>query len=613
MTRIRIRPMVRLGILLTWDSLSLVAALLLSCWLVNFPFANLNNAEVLLAVVLQASVLYGMSFYQSSVRQAGIDSLWLIIRSVTLSTLLLMGGFYWTAAPLPPKLFFINWILVVFLVGGSRFLVRLYLELRRNSRRGKRVVIYGAGTMGSLAVRQLRMETQIVCTPVALLDDDPAKRKSIIQGLKVMGSIEDLEKTIDVFRAEEVVVAAANIQGDKLREVVKRCRKKNIVCRILPRFSQVFEMEPKMRNIELADLMRRIPCHLDIAAIGKYLAKKTVLITGAAGSIGSELVRQCLQYGAQKIIAFDQSEFGLYALKEGLSAENVEYVLGNASRRSSVEKVFHRERPDIVFHAAAYKHVSMLEVNPVEAVYNNIKSTKVLVELAHQYEAKGFVLISTDKAVKPSSVMGKTKRVCELMVHNFDRLSSTAFIAVRFGNVLGSSGSVVPKFVEQIKNGGPVTVTHPEATRYFMLTREAVQLILQASSSGKGGEIFILNMGKPVKILEMAEDLIYLMGYRPYQDILIKFSGLNPGEKIYEELFHDGIEEKTPFEDVIVGRPVILDWSFLDHGVEKLLNCCESDKKDEVCLVLDDLVASENFPRLTKHEDSFKEPVSINA
>ncbi len=580
------------------DAISSAIALALACELVDFhfPLNPLHSAVVfLLVVAVQLCCLFGLSFYQSSVRQAGIHSLWIIIRSATISTLLLIIVSRSISIYFPTGFLFVDWLLLVFLVGGSRFLVRLCFELKQNARRGKKVIIYGAGTMGSLAVRQLRLETEIACTPVAFLDDNPIKLKSVVQGIKVVGSIKDLEKTIDDFAAEEVVVAVANMPGDRLREIVQRCRRKNVVCRILPRFSQMLKMEPKMRNIELTDLMRRMPCNLDNVIIGKYLAEKTILITGAAGSIGSELVRQCLQYGARKVIAFDQSEFGLYTLREEIQENNAHYILGNACRRPSIEKVFRDEKPDIVFHAAAYKHVSMLELNPVEAVYNNIKSTKNLVELAHHYKTHGFVLISTDKAVKPSSVMGKTKRACELLVQNFDRFSSTAFVAVRFGNVLGSSGSVVPKFMEQIKRGGPVTVTHPEATRYFMLTGEAVQLILQAASSGKGGEIFILNMGKPVKILEMAEDLIYLMGYRPHQDVTIHFSGLSPGEKIFEELFHEEIEEKTDFEDIMIGRSVFFDWLYLEKKIEELLKFCEKGEESELFAMLNNLVINKNF------------------
>ncbi|MBI2091969.1 MAG: polysaccharide biosynthesis protein [Deltaproteobacteria bacterium] len=381
----------------------------------------------------------------------------------------------------------------------------------------------------------------------------------------------DLEDIVDNYKVEEVIIAIAEINGERLREVVKRCRKKNIVCRIIPCFSRLLEMNSNVRNVEPADLMRRLPRDLDLDKIKDYLHGKSILISGAAGSIGSELVKQVLRYEPKIVIAFDQSEFGLYSLRESLGDSGIKYVLGDVANKDYVENVFEMEKLDIVFHAAAYKHVPLLESNNAEAIRNNVGGTKVLAETSDKYGVKSFILISTDKAVKPSSIMGATKRACELVVQGFSSFSKTRFVAVRFGNVLGSSGSVVPKFLDQIMRGGPVTVTHPEATRYFMLIDEAVQLVLQAAAIGNGGEIFILNMGKPVKISEMAEDLIFLMGRQPHKDIKIEYIGLRDGEKVHEELLNEETEEKTRFEDITIGKTKVPEWEWFNSRIDHIL------------------------------------------
>lgn len=546
-------------------------------------------------VGIQLLMLYLFRLYRTSLRHASIDSLLVVCKAITTATILFVLGLYLVQHRIGVEMLVVDWLLAMAVIGGSRFMVRFYFEWRRNFHQGRRMLIYGAGDMGSLAVRQLRMDREMAYTPIAFVDDDPSKLGRVIQGLKVLGSLSHLEEIMTTQHIEEIVVAIANLPGDKLRDLVKRCRKRNIICRIIPRFSLMLEIEPKMRNIELADLMRRAPRDLDTAEIQKYLFEKCVLITGAAGSIGSELVRQCLRFGPRCIIAFDQSEFGLYNVREELGDAKIIYVLGDACNRTTMQHVFATYHPEIVFHAAAYKHVPMLENNPLEGVRNNVGSTRVVAELSHQHHVKSFVLISTDKAVRPSSIMGASKRVCELFIQNFNRFSSTEFVAVRFGNVLGSSGSVIPKFLEQIQRGGPVTVTHPDATRYFMLITEAVQLVLQAAAIGKGGEVFILDMGAPVKIAEMAEDLIYLMGRRPHHDVAIQFTGLQRGEKVYEELFHEEIEDRTRFADILVGRSVLLEWGWFEAKINELLDSSRMDSIDRALSVMGELVSEGVF------------------
>lgn len=575
------------------DAAMVVFSFLMACKLARYPVSagEIGAAKGFAVIVaVQLAIFWKFGLYKAVLRYASIDFLVTVLKAVSVAIFALVFSFYVIQVHISANVLFINWLLAVFLIGGARLVIRCYFELVQRYKKGRRVLIYGAGDMGIIALRQLKLNKDILYSPVGFIDDDASKHGSILQGVKVAGSADDIESFIDRTHTEEIVVAIADIESEKLRNIVKRCRQKNIPCRILPCFSKLLEVEPHMRNIELADLMRRSSRDLDKKSIEEYLLGKNVLITGAAGSIGSELVRQSLSHKPFMVTALDQSEYGLYALKEELGSSNVKYCLGDVTDINYVENVFKTSKPDIVFHAAAYKHVPMLEYNPIEAIKNNVGGTMNLSLLADKYGVKSFVLISTDKAVRPSSVMGATKRVAELFLQNYNRLSNTEFVAVRFGNVLGSSGSVIPKFLEQIKNGGPVTVTHPEATRYFMLIDEAVQLVLQAAAIGKGGEIFILNMGKPVKIAEMAEDLIYLTGRQPHSDIKIEYTGLREGEKIYEELFNDEIEERTRFEDITIGKPVVVDWNWLDKKINDLLISGNNYDHEKVLNLLKELI-----------------------
>jgi FlaA1/EpsC-like NDP-sugar epimerase len=588
--------------LAVFDAVLLVISFACACYLTGQSVSAFGVSLwplLVLVVVLQLPVFLRFGFYRAILRYAGIDFLISVVKGVSIAVLVLMVGFYIAQVHVSVRALVIDWFLTVALVGGSRFFVRYCFELRQRYQKGRRVLIYGAGDMGELAFRQLIQNKDVLYSPIGYIDDNDKKRGAIIRGIKVLGELDSLESIVEKYRIEEVVVAIAEIGSDKLSTIVVKCRQKNIVCRIIPCFSRLVSIEPDIRNIELADLMRRTPRDLDKNAIEKYIKGKKVLITGAAGSIGSEIVRQCLKFNPELIFAVDQSEFGLYTLREELGDGRVKYVLCDITNKNALNNIFEACKIEIVFHAAAYKHVPLLELNPVEAVRNNIASTRNLCEVADQHKLESFIMISSDKAVRASSVMGATKRVCELIVQNFDAKSSTKFLSVRFGNVLGSSGSVVPKFVEQIRKGGPVTITHPDTTRYFMLIDEAAQLVLQAATIGNGREIFILDMGKPVKIKDMAEDLIYLMGRQPHDEVKIVYSGLRAGEKIHEELFNSEIENTTKFKEITVAKPSHVDKVWLENRVEELMNIAQAGNNDKVLRHLAEIVSDGMFSGTT--------------
>jgi len=535
-----------------------------------------------------------IGFYQEIIRFASMDFALRIVKATVFGSLIAIGVIHIVRRELGMPVLIVDWMASCILIGAFRFGVRYVLEGHLFSKPGKRTLLYGAGEHGAVVARHLKKNPQMHCRLVGFIDDDPTKQGKKVQGWPVLGGRHDLGSVVRANAVEEIIVAIASPDGEIVKDLYKESKNLGVRCRIVPGISDVVSGKDIVRNIDIADLMRRPKRNLDKGRINHFLHGKRVMVTGAAGSIGSELVRQVLDYGPASVMALDSSEFGLYNLDEEIRKqgrlEDFKPALVDVKDARHVERTVCEYKPDVIFHAAAYKHVPNLEECTPQAVLNNVGGAINVANAADKCGVGHFVFISTDKAVRPTSVMGATKRVGELYTQNLNHRSKTRFCSVRFGNVLASSGSVVPKFIEQIKAGGPVTVTHPEVTRYFMLIPEAVELVLQAASIGNGGEIFILDMGKSIRISEMAEDLITLMGFVPQRDIKIQYTGLRKGEKLYEELFFEDFEKPTLFEDIRIGRTVNVDWDSLQREIVSLMDHARTYDMHEVVAQIKRLV-----------------------
>jgi FlaA1/EpsC-like NDP-sugar epimerase len=490
-----------------------------------------------------------------------------IVQAVVLSSLLLLGGVYAfdpAGEQLPRGVIALDFLLTLSLIGGSRFAVRTVIERPlRGYRlpRGREVLIVGAGDGGQMVVRELLRNPELGNAPIGFVDDDPRKQGMRLQGLRVLGSTADLPRVLDDTEPDEVIIAIPSAPGTLRANVVSACRERDIPVRTLP---TVFELlrggvniVRQLRQVQVEDVLGRDPIVMQLDRVGAYLAGQVVMVTGAGGSIGSELCRQIARVRPRKLILVDHAEDNLFEIRRELDEDRhfgqVESVLGDCKESPRMREIFEQFKPNVVFHAAAYKHVALMEENPVEAVRNNAIATRLVAELAGDHGVDRFVLVSTDKAVKPSTAMGASKALAEWSVEAAQtHYPDTTYVCVRFGNVLGSSGSVVPIFRRQIAAGGPVTVTHPEMTRYFKTIAEAVQLVIRAGDLGAGGEIFVLEMGDPVKIMDLAHNMIRLAGMEPETDIPVIVTAPAPGEKLHEDLFNP--EEKpqpTPAEKIV--------------------------------------------------------------
>ncbi|MGD9106802.1 MAG: nucleoside-diphosphate sugar epimerase/dehydratase [Desulfobacterales bacterium] len=543
--------------------------------LIRFDFAIPQSHSILLyrmlpfILTIKITSFYFFDLYRGMWRYTSIADLFNIIKASSLSTLIIIGFILFSTRFLgfSRSVFIIDWCLTILFISGYRLCIRLYFEyssedgrkimsiwktlwlFNRKRTDGKRLLIIGAGNCGEKIYREIHDNARLQYSVVGFLDDDPAKLGKKIHGVPVLGYIRDIKKVINKTNADEALIAIPSANSQQMRTIVGKSKESKIKFKTIPSMGELINGKVTVnaiREVAYRDLLGRELINLDKESIGAYLNEQCVLVTGAGGSIGSELCRQICRFRPNSLILYERAESPLYEieleLKQNFSQIQLITLLADVQDKKQLEETFKVHRPQTVFHAAAYKHVPMLELQPWKAIENNVLGTANVVEVTNKYNVERFVFVSTDKAVRPANVMGASKRVAEMLVQsqNGCGLSRTQFMIVRFGNVVGSVGSVVPLFKKQIKKGGPVTVTHPEVTRYFMTIPESCQLILQAGSMGKGGEIFLLDMGTSIKIDDIARDLIRLSGFEPDVDIKIEYVGLRPGEKLYEELIIEG-------------------------------------------------------------------------
>ena len=506
---------------------------------------------------------------------ASLNELFSIIKaSVLIEAVFVCYHMFWQVS-MPRSYYLINFGIMTILFCGVRF-GKVFIKSFRNSQnRAKitnRIMVIGAGSAATILIKELRSSgegSEVVCA----IDDNKNKKNKYILGVPIVGGREDIEKNIKKYDITEIIIAIPSADIQTTREIIRICQETKKPVKILPAVSKSLttSLSKEVRPVNYEDLLGRDPIKVNQEGISSFIKDKTVMVTGGGGSIGSELCRQIIKYNPKKLLILDIYENNAYEIQMELERHypeaDISTLIGSIRDYDRMEAIFSKYRPDIVYHAAAHKHVPLMEKSPNEAIKNNCMGTLNVVKLADKYKVDNFVLISTDKAVRPTNIMGATKRICEMIVQTYARKSEhTRFAAVRFGNVLGSNGSVIPLFLKQIEEGGPVTVTHKEITRFFMTIPEAVSLVLQASLFAKGGEIFVLDMGKPVRIYELAENLIRLRGFKPNVDIKIEVIGLRPGEKLYEEILMDeeGLD-KTDNKMICIGKPLKIDEEkFLD-------------------------------------------------
>jgi len=555
---------------------------------------------LLILVVIQAVAFRYFGLYRGVWRFASLPDLIRITKAVAIGMAFSAIAIFLVTRmeAVPRSVFPLYGLLLASLLGGSRFIVRWSKDRRIYREGGKRVLIVGAGRAGEMLVRDLLRSRDNLYEPVGFVDDALKKQGREIHGVRVLGSCDEISDFADRLEVDFIVLAIPSANSAQMRRLVGLCEKAGLPVRTLPPMNRLMSGQVtvnQLREVSIDDLLGREPVSLDWDAIDLGVRDKKVLISGAGGSIGSELCRQIAKLNPAQIVLLDHSEFNLYAiefeLRNAFPDLDVRQCLNSVVDRPAVEKVVARYCPEIIFHAAAYKHVPMLEGQIRAAVQNNVQGTKQMAELADRYGCEAFVMISTDKAVNPANVMGASKRAAEIFCQNLDRRSATRFITVRFGNVLGSAGSVVPLFNQQIQSGGPVTVTHREITRYFMTIPESCQLILQASVMGRGGEIFVLDMGQPIKISFLAEQMIRLSGKVPGEDIEIVYTGLRAGEKLFEELFHEKEAlQSTRHSKILLARYRKVEWEYLNHVMEQMQDACADYDEARLQALMKDLV-----------------------
>ncbi len=575
---------------------------------------------ILLALIIKLSFLVLFNLYDFSWIFVGLRELIKIFKALSISSIFLGMILFFLRVyapfqefPFPRSTLLIDFTISLFLVGSLRISKRLFLEGIKSPFKSEeekvKVLIYGAGGAGEQIAREMLRTKNSSYLPVGFVDDDPAKQGVNIHGIKVLGTREDIQKICKTNKIDEVLIALPSAHSKEIKIIAEKIRESHTIktIKILPSVTDLVDGKVTLSDIhevELEDLLGRAPVKIDLKAIKDFVQMKKILITGAGGSIGSELAKTVLQFNPKTLIVFDIDETEIFHLVNNLefSKKEIVPVIGDIKDETKMASIFESFSPQIVVHSAAYKHVPILELYPEEGIKTNILGTKILAELSLKHNVEKFIFISTDKAINPASVMGATKRVAEEFLRTLNPMNKTKFISVRFGNVLGSRGSVIPLFEEQIIRGGPVTVTHPEMKRYFMSTSEAVLLVLEASAFGQGGEVFVLDMGEPIKILDLAKEMIKLSGYEPDVDIPIVFTDIRPGEKLFEEILsaEEGVEP-TEYEKILKARSATEgNYEFLAEKINVLIKTSSPNNKNEIIRLLKETVPTYNPSKNSK-------------
>ncbi|MDD3001554.1 MAG: nucleoside-diphosphate sugar epimerase/dehydratase [Candidatus Riflebacteria bacterium] len=600
------------------DIVCVTFALVASIWL-KFDSLTPAHTQYLLFIIpilmpIGLAVFWSFGLYNRTMRFISLPDMVAVFFAVScFSVVKLLSIYFREGFPSLSSVFAIDWMLCLIMLGAVRATPRLLLSFveisplrnmlfTKTDKAYKRVLVVGAGQGGETIIREIRRNMNLPIEVVGLVDDDPTKLNQILLGVQVLGTTADLPNIVAEHSVDEIIIAIPSAGGSDLRRIVQQCQNTKVRFKTLPGLQDIISgklAHLQLRDIAIEDLLRRAPSEINISEIAAYLTGKTVLITGAGGSIGSEICRQILPFQPKVLLLLGHGENSIFNIHQELlrnqSLGNTKLVpiITDIQDYDKLLKLFKAYKIDIVFHAAAHKHVPLMELNPEEAVKNNVIGTKNIVEVSHISKIERFVMISTDKAVNPTSVMGASKRVAEKILKCYAKRSSTRFVAVRFGNVLGSRGSVIPMFKQQIENGGPITITHPNMIRYFMTIPEASKLVIQAGAYGKGGEVFILDMGEPVRIVDLAEDLIRLAGLEVGGDIEIKFTGVRPGEKLYEELLtaSEGITA-TRNSKIFVAKPEEVNEQILLGQIKNLVESAQSANAESVIKCFKDIVPS---------------------
>ncbi|SDW42969.1 NDP-sugar epimerase, includes UDP-GlcNAc-inverting 4,6-dehydratase FlaA1 and capsular polysaccharide biosynthesis protein EpsC [Marinococcus luteus] len=597
------------------------AIVIFSIFICNFilaadirPVDNVLVTSSLFLLIVHHICAYYFKLYKKAWEYASANEIKSIVYAVTISVLttglmqvLVFQEFY-------VRTLIMTWMAHIILIGGSRMAWRLYRDTYiSNNKDGNKTLIVGAGAAGVMVARQLKQETSSGLLPVVFLDDNPSKQGLEIMDLPVYGGIKDVKKAVEQFSIEHIIIAVPSLESEELNQIVNVCAETKVRTQTLPRMEDIMlgKVEvTQFKDVDVEDLLGREPVKLDVEGIADSISNKRVLVTGAGGSIGSEICRQIARFSPEEIILLGHGENSIYSieieLRNSLPELSISTEIADIQDKNKMLQIFESSKPHVVFHAAAHKHVPLMERNPEEAVKNNTIGTKNTAEASDRAGVNTFVMVSSDKAVNPTSVMGATKRLAEMIVQHMDTVSRTKFVAVRFGNVLGSRGSVIPLFKKQIQNGGPVTVTDPEMIRYFMTIPEASRLVIQAGALAKGGEIFVLDMGEPVKIVDLAKNLIKLSGYT-VDEIGIKFSGIRPGEKMYEELLSkDEVHEDQIYPKIYVGKSSEINIDEVVNFTKK----CEILEKSEITKHVLEIARGESEER--EHFSAVNKKINAN-